>query len=273
MHDAILTIHGTNCPSTNLHIESFEPIDAIFCSRAIPPIRAGFLGSNAGCPSDHIQLWADFEKSDLIGGPIDKFHNHVGPLNIHDPHLVEAYNLKSFSQLQEETILTQLKELDKISSYDFTEDHIKRYNDLCQLNTSIRQGVKSNLRHLFMGKHAWSPEWAQSKLIKQLWLQVLRYRLLQQGLLRGRNGKLRQKVSLTQIRRLMRATDCKDALTFSIPELDLKLLDAKKKHKETTNNCAQLRCAHVDKLDEARANHNQTSVVAERAQRKQTQRQ
>jgi hypothetical protein len=75
-----------------------------------------------------------------------------------------------------------------------------------------------------MGKHAWSPEWAQSKLIKQLWLQVLRYRLLQQGLLRGRNGKLCQKVSLTQIRSLMRATDCKDALTFSIPELDLKLL-------------------------------------------------
>jgi hypothetical protein len=61
----------------------------------------------------------------------------------------------------------------------------------------------------------------------------------------------------------MRATDCKDALTFSIPELDLKLLEAKKKHKESTKNCAQLRCSHVDKLDEARANHNQTSVAVE----------
>jgi hypothetical protein len=69
----------------------------------------------------------------------------------------------------------------------------------------------------------------------------------------------------------MRATDCKDALTFSIPELDLKLLEAKKKHKETTKNGAQLQCAQVDKLDEARANHNHTSVAAERAQLKQTQ--
>jgi hypothetical protein len=89
----------------------------------------------------------------------------------------------------------------------------------------------------------------------------------------GRNGKLHQKVSLTHIRRLMRATDCKDALTFSIPELDLKLLEAKKKHKDTTYNSAQLGCVHVDKLDEARANHNQTLVAAKRAQRKQTQRQ
>jgi hypothetical protein len=178
MHDAILSIHGTNCPSTNLNNESFEPIDVIFCSRAIRPIRAGFLGSDEGCPSDHIQLWADFENPDLIGGPIDEFHNHVVPLNIHDPRLVEAYNLKSFSQLQKENIISQLEELDKISYDNFTEDHTKRYNELCTLNTSIRQGVKAKLHHIFMGKLAWSPGWALTKLIKQLWLQVLRYRLL-----------------------------------------------------------------------------------------------
>jgi hypothetical protein len=50
MHDAILSLHSTNCPSTNLMNESSEPIDAIFCSRSILPGRAGFLSSKEGCP-------------------------------------------------------------------------------------------------------------------------------------------------------------------------------------------------------------------------------
>jgi hypothetical protein len=133
--------------------------------------------------------------------------------------------------------------------------------------------VKSKLRHVYTGKQAWSPEWAQLKLVQQLWLRVLRYRLLQQGKLIGRNGRPRQKVSITQICRLMRAADCRDALTFSDPEIEIKLSAAKKQHKEDAKNCAQLRWSHVGKLDAARANKNETSVAAERSKRRHTKRQ
>jgi hypothetical protein len=273
MHDAILTLHSTNCPSTNLANESSEPIDAIFCSRSIIPSQAGFLGSTEGCPSDHVQLWADFDKNDLIGGQTNEFHLHVDPLNTRDPRLVDAYNLRSFSKLQESSVLQQLEVLDKLDPSLFSEEHITQYNEISQFNTTVRLEVKSKLRHVYTGKQAWSPEWAQSKLVQQLWLQVLRYRLLQQGKLMGRNGRPRQKVSLTQIRRLMRAADCRDALTFSVPEIESKLAAAKTQHKEDAKNCAQLRWSHVGKLDEARATQNETSVAAERSKRRHTERQ
>jgi hypothetical protein len=66
MRDAILTLHSTNFPSTNLANESSEPIYAIFCSRSILPSHAGFLGSTEGCPSDHVQLWTDLKKTILL---------------------------------------------------------------------------------------------------------------------------------------------------------------------------------------------------------------
>jgi hypothetical protein len=114
---------------------------------------------------------------------------------------------------------------------------------------------------------------AQSQLVKRTWLQVLRYRLLKQGTLIGRKGRPRQKVSLTQIRRLMRAAELPKALTLTIPEIKIKLAEAKQLHKENAQNCSQLRWSHVGKLDEARAQFRDTTTELERKQRKQTQRQ
>jgi hypothetical protein len=202
------------------------------------------------------------KKNDLIGGQTNEFHIHVDPLNTHDPRLVDAYNLRSFSKLQASKVLQQLEVLDKITPALFSEEHINQYNEISQFNTTVCLEVKSKLRHVYTGKQVWSPEWAQSKLVQQLWLQVLRYRLLQQGKLMERNGRPRQKVSLTQIRRLMRAADCRDALTFSVPEIEIKLSAAKKQHKEDAKNCAQLRWSHVGKFDEACATQNETSLLA-----------
>jgi hypothetical protein len=274
MHDAILSLHSTNCPSTNMMNTSSEPIDAIFCSRSILPIRAGFLSSKEGCPSDHIQLWADFDKADITGGPTDDLHIHVDPLIASDLRLAEAYNRQSYtSQLQELQLLQKLEILDAIEADTFNSDHEQQFNELLQANTETRLKIKAQLRHVFTGKQDWSPEWAHSQLGKRTWLQVLRYRLLKQGTLIGRKGRPRQTVSLTQIRRLMRAADLPTALTFTISEIEIKLTEAKELHRTNAQNCSQLRWSHVGKLDEARAQYHDTTVESERSQRKQTQRQ
>jgi hypothetical protein len=92
----------------------------------------------------------------------------------------------------------------------------------------------------------------------------LRYRLLKQGTLIGRKGRPRQKVSLTQIRRLVRAADLPTALTFTISEIEIKLAEAKQLHKTNAQNSSQLRWSHVGKLDEARAQFHDTTVESER---------
>jgi hypothetical protein len=74
MHEAILSSHPRlSPPATCIKNESRIPIDSIWCSKGIRPIAAGFLRFGQATPSNHREVWADFQKSDLLGAAMAEF--------------------------------------------------------------------------------------------------------------------------------------------------------------------------------------------------------
>lgn len=75
--------HSRNCSAT--------AIDAIFCTRGLTAVACGISTVGQGCPSDHVQLWADFEKDDLFGPGKDLSFLPHEILNSADPAVVDRY--------------------------------------------------------------------------------------------------------------------------------------------------------------------------------------
>lgn len=82
----LLEVHGPSI-ITATHSRNFSDtaIDAIFCTRGISPVYCGISPVGGGCPSDHVQLWADFKASDLFGPGEDFGHTPSDPLNSANP--------------------------------------------------------------------------------------------------------------------------------------------------------------------------------------------
>ena len=66
--NVVFSLHGENGPATCLKNKNGKPIDGLFCSLALNPMKGGYSGREEGCPSDHVQLWADFDLVELVGG-------------------------------------------------------------------------------------------------------------------------------------------------------------------------------------------------------------
>jgi hypothetical protein len=266
MHNAILDWHSHLSPPATCHKnDSRTPIDGIWCSIGINPVGAGFLQFEDATPSDHLSLWADFALSDIIGHHTAEFRPHVTGLRASDPRDVGCYNTRSFARLEEDEVLSSLTSLATIPPHEFTPTHITEYNRLAALNLQTRLRVRESIRHIYRGQQQWSPAWQKTLQTKQLWQTVVAYRRR-----RHQTGK---SVSLTQIRRLMRATNIRNALMFDENESVARLKQAQAAHVTNIKHDRDLRDSYLQSQDEAKANANSTTVELERSKRHTTEKQ
>jgi hypothetical protein len=205
MHNAIFKRHAHLSPPATCHKnDSRVPIDSFWCSVGIHPVAAGFLKYGDATPSDHRLTWADFAITNIIGHWAAPFRPHVLGLRASDPRDVGRYNHRSFALLKEAKLLPSLTALAQIPKGEFGQASKTEYDRLYLVNQETRLlKVRASLCHIYQGQQQWSPAWKQTLRRKQLWTRVVAYRK------RHRTGK---KVSLTQIRRLMKATNTMDAL-------------------------------------------------------------
>ena len=156
LKNAVLDLHGDECPGTTDTNDSNTPVDILMCSIAITPLRAGY-DPDKGCASDHSWIWADFDKNDLFGQDFKDFHQFVYKLNTDDPRLLRSYNNKVWKAVKQERIKSFLDNLMKIPQGQFTNRDINQFDDLVKIITQIRQDVTDSLRHVYRGHIEWSP--------------------------------------------------------------------------------------------------------------------
>jgi hypothetical protein len=264
LQEVILKKHSNRSPPAPcIKNDSRTPIDGIWCTLGIQPVAAGYLPFGAAIPSDHRALWADFRKADLLGKAMAEFRPHVAVLRADDPRDCEAYNLRSFVALEQNNTTSRLTRLNAIT-HDPSANDIQEYNELLDANTEIRTKIKASLRHVFGGEKPWSPIWKAAQRREQLWGRIVAYK--------SRHITNKQ-VKLTQIRRMMKITNIRDALECSLIDANYQWTAAKLELKQLTKDGWALRNSHTDALDLARAEAKDIPVPVESKRRKTIERQ
>jgi hypothetical protein len=110
MKNAILDMHKhISPPATHARNKQREPIDGIWISQGIEPIASGFLALGSGCPSDHVALWIDIRKEDILGCKKVLLVFNVNKLKADHPRLVKKYYQRSKKALAKYQIKQQLQ--------------------------------------------------------------------------------------------------------------------------------------------------------------------
>jgi hypothetical protein len=255
MHNAILTRHAHLSPPATCHKkDSRVPIDSIWCSIGVDPVAAGFLKYGDATPSDHHLIWADFAITDIINHRAAHFRSHVSRLRASDPRDVGRYNHGSFANLEEASLLPSLTALAQIPPTEFDQASKTEYDRLYSVNQDTRLKVRASLRHIYRGQQQWSPAWKKTLQQKQLWIRVVAYR---------RRHQTGEKVSLTQIRRLMKAMNTTDALMHDENESVACLKQAHSAHVSSLKNDRHFRDTYLTSQDKAKTEANGTTIEAE----------
>ena len=79
--------------------------------------------------------------------------------------------------------------------------------------------------------------------------------------------KIKGSTSISQIRRLMKATGNRDALTFTAVEVEIEAKRAKANYITACKEAPQLRESFKESLDEANANRNRTTIACKKKKR------
>ena len=260
LKDAVLSLHGEECPSTTESSDSNKPVDIIMCSVTLNPVYAGY-DPDGGCSSDHSWVWADFDPKELFGTDHQDYHQFVCKLNTDDPRLAKTYTSESLKIIRKEKLEEELEKLMTIPAGSFSQDEIKKFDDIVKRTTCIRNQVTARLRHIYRGNIDWSPAWREAQDKKHLWWLVWQRRRIQAKQIKGRIG-------IKKIRRLMVKYKISDALTISTKEVQDRLEVAKQEYKTACKKAPELRETFKETLDEAMANHNNTTIEIERRKRK-----
>ena len=112
MKNAVLDRHKhLSPPATHTRNKKREPIDGIWVSKSLDPVAAGFLAVSSAFPSDHVALWVDFRREDLLGTRVGPTQHSINHMKADDPRLVNKYNKLSLKVLKPARVKEQLQAL------------------------------------------------------------------------------------------------------------------------------------------------------------------
>ena len=130
LEEIITNTHGKAAPAT--HIYGKHPIDGIFATRNISPIRCGYLEGDIHV-SDHRTLWVDIDQRNLIG---DVKHIPQQPkmrqLQTSNPRVRKKFNKIVETQLKQCKVLKNLIRIrDEIRQYGWNEQRMAPKYEIC----------------------------------------------------------------------------------------------------------------------------------------------
>ena len=262
LHDPIAAVHGEMPYSTHQRNESNTPIDTIVCSIDMTPISSGYCTHQEGVQSDHVMVWADFARRDIL--PEQPYaESPTDRLNVNDPRTIQKYNRKALDLIESKGLDKALNRISSLEPDQINDQWMAQYDKIVAEITRIRMSVKSRIRHKFTGSIAWSPQWKQAMNERLVWKQVIKYRL--------RPPESRMKRSY--VKRLMKLTGNLDALQLPMEIVFAKLSSANHTLKTVTAKAEDLRKQHLNNLDRARALQKGIPITTERNQRLRTEEQ
>jgi hypothetical protein len=139
-------------------IKGIRPIDGIFRSNTITPLRSGYQSFEWGLASDHRLLWIDIDMHNVLGTTTAPLWKPAARrLKFSNPILIQKFNklrTKAFEKLQGPTLLKKLKDPTLYNTFQQWQDDFEQLDNL-RLQ-SIREADK-RCRKLKMGQVPWSP--------------------------------------------------------------------------------------------------------------------
>ena len=156
MRELVIHQHGEHAPRTM--IKGSTPIDGIFGSYDITPLRSGYRSFDWGLATDHRLIWIDIETTHLLGtNSIPLWKPAARRLKCTDPRTVKVFNKKRteiFSNNKGFQLLQQLKDPSTYDSFKQWQDDFER---LDQKRVNSIQAADKLCRRLKMGDVPWSP--------------------------------------------------------------------------------------------------------------------
>ena len=152
-----------------------------------------------------------------------------------DPRSVNKYNKLVHQEFQEHNLFYRVKTLFEKSKEGWDDALEQEYNQIYELQLQIRKKMEKKVRKLRTGAVPWSPKLQKYRTTIKLWTLILR-----------RKKKVR--TSLTKIRRLIKITECYDALKSSRNEAWQNLQQACKEYNTTKKSAGTWRNTFLDDL-------------------------
>jgi hypothetical protein len=250
MREAILDKHSpASPPATHNRNTQRQPIDGLFVTPGLQAVAAGYSSFDAGCPSDHRVLWADFTYTDAFGlSSVPLVSPGVRRLNTKNPRLVEKYVQELRKQLEHSGLAKRLFALEvSATQQGWSTPLQEEYDDIQATHLKLRTLIERNLRKLRMGGVPWSPKLQGFRNSIELWSMILRKR---KGV----------KVSNTRIRRFMAKTGVWNAFLADATGAEMSLKTAHRQYRAAKTEASVWRDDFLQSFAEAKATKNGTSV-------------
>jgi hypothetical protein len=151
--------HGKHAPNT--YVNGSKPIDGIFGSRELAPIKSGYSAITWGATTDHRLLWVDIDESQALNlKPIPYWTPKARRLKLEDPRIVTKF----LTYRRTHAICNKLLERTITLQNLLSTEHYDRSvaNQEAQTIDTIRSmGIMAadhQCRKLPMGQISWTPQ-------------------------------------------------------------------------------------------------------------------
>ena len=231
LREVISTHHGEKEPTYN---RGSKPIDGIFTSASITPIRSGYLPFGA-FPSDHRLLYMDILYDNAFGY---KMPQMVKPperrLKCNDPVTKKRWQSLYKEYIKEHNIDERIFKLEAEAESPLTKAQAKEYENLLTLKRKGIEYADKKCRKLRMGAVPYSDSIKQAGVRIELWKAVI-------------TKKTGTKYSMTKLRRLEKKAGIKQSMGRTLTQAKNELKEAEKKYKEKKKIAEALRETFLEK--------------------------
>ena len=249
LRDAITTKHEEMQGTQPTHHNGQHPIDGIFVSNTLHPIKCGYLPFGE-FPSDHRALWIDLAMENCFGYNMPKATRpSARRLKSSDPKIRNRWNKLYADFIMKHKIHQRIFQLETmISKGGVMQNKDKEeYDKIMQLRN---QGIKyadKHCRKLSMGNVPFSPTIIKTCEVLQLWKGV-------------RTRKLGRKFSLKKIRRLEKKHNIQNPLQLPLAAIERNIKITMTLHKQQKREAQELRTTFIQGKASAMAEENNTAV-------------
>lgn len=160
LKEVFLNQHGQ---PPNTYNRGTRPIDGIFTTNNLTPLRCGYTASNWGLHTDHRLLWMDVDVESLFGTLHPPWIPRARRLKLVDPRIVKKFLQIRIDLMEKDDIIARTKGLlNNIMNEGMTTTNCQLLEKIDSDRTSHMLIAEQGCRKLHMGNVAWSPPFQQA---------------------------------------------------------------------------------------------------------------
>ena len=247
--ETITTKHEQQHGLEATHHNGRYPIDGIFVSNTLHPIRCGYLPFG-DFPSDHRALWIDIPVNNCFGFNMPNSSKPAARrLKSSDPKIRNKWNRLYSEFLTKHKVHRRIFKLEEhvMAGGTMQMKEQQEYSKIMNLRNQGIQHADKHCRKLTMGNVPFSPDIIATCEKLQMWKGI-------------RTRKTGRKFSLKKIRRLEHKHKVQDAMSYSIKEVENKIVETMKTYKAQKKVAQSLRTSFLQGLADAMAEEKNTEV-------------